>query len=246
MTARPRRLAILQSNYIPWRGYFDIVASVDRFLIYDVVQFTKNDWRNRNRIKTANGVIWLTIPVTTSGRFGQTIEETRIADGRWASSHWRTIAQAYGKAPFFAEQAGRFAGLYERLGSIESLSAVNQLLIEAISEALGLSTQIARVRDLPEGTPSERLVRICQTEGAGVYLSGPSGRDYLELDLFAEADIAVEFIDYAGYEPYPQIHGPFEPRVSALDLLFNAGPGAAAYLAWSRRAASPPPRDREQ
>jgi hypothetical protein len=96
-----KRVAILQSNYIPWVGYFDIISRVDEFVIYDVVQFTKNDWRNRNRIKTAGGLQWLTIPVVTSGRFGQSVAETRIAARDWTVKHWRSVAQAYARAPLF-------------------------------------------------------------------------------------------------------------------------------------------------
>src|SRR5688572_14117403 len=108
-----KRVAILQSNYIPWRGYFDILGSVDEFIIYDIVQFTKNDWRNRNRIRTANGLQWLTIPVKTSGRFGQTIAETDVDGTAWAGSHWKSISQAYARAPFFANYREQLEAAYD-------------------------------------------------------------------------------------------------------------------------------------
>lgn len=226
-----KRVAILQSNYIPWRGYFDIIGSVDEFVIYDVVQFTKRDWRNRNRIKTAAGLRWLTIPVVTAGAYHQTIAETRIADPSWAATHWRSLTHAYAHAPYFMEYRDRWADLYARCAALDSLSAVNRLLIEAIAAELGLTAAITDAAGYAaEGDRNERLVAICRAAGATVYLSGPSAKAYLDVDRFAGAGIAVEFMDYAGYRPYPQIHGPFEPSVSVLDLIFNTGPGARAHL----------------
>ena len=226
-----KRVAILQSNYIPWRGYFDIVGLVDEFVIFDVVQFTKNDWRNRNRIKTAAGVQWLTIPVATAGKFGQTIAQTRIARSNWTVKHWRAIEQSYSKAPYFEMYRDRLAAAYRACGALEYLSAVNRTLIEVLASELGLSTRISSAEDYRmDGGRSERLVALCRTLGARVYVSGPSGRNYLDRGLFAESGIVVEFVDYSNYVPYPQLHGSFEPAVSVLDLLFNTGQTAASYM----------------
>src|SRR4029079_17998839 len=122
-----KRVAILQSNYIPWVGYFDIISRVDEFVIYDVVQFTKHDWRNRNRIKTAGGLQWLTIPVVTSGRFGQSVAETRIAAPDWTVTHCRVVAEAYARAPFFRHYKDCIATAYEQCATIDLLSAVNRV-----------------------------------------------------------------------------------------------------------------------
>jgi hypothetical protein len=225
------RIAILQSNYIPWRGYFDILNLVDQFLIYDIVQYTKDDWRNRNRIKTAQGPQWLTIPVATSGKFGQTIAETRIADRTWAAKHWKSISQAYARAPFFEMYRDRFADAYRRAADIERLSLVNREFMGVIADALGITTPVVDAAPYVTAVDrSERLVELCQAMGAGAYLSGPSARDYLDPKPFADAGIRIDFMDYSGYEPYPQLHGPFEPAVSVIDLLFNMGPGASAHL----------------
>lgn len=230
-----KRVAILQSNYIPWRGYFDIIGSVDEFVLYDSVQFTKNDWRNRNRIKTANGTRWLTIPVITSGRFGQTIKETRIASSGWASKHWRTLSLSYAKAPYFERYRERFAEIYRECGETEYLWVVNRMLIEAVVAELRLPTRISESADyLLTGNRTERLVSLCRTLGADVYISGPSASSYLDLRLFHDASMSVEFFDYSGYGPYPQLHGAFEPAVSILDLLFNVGPEASSYMSFLR------------
>lgn len=226
-----KRVAVLQSNYIPWRGYFDIIGLADEFVIYDVVQFTKNDWRNRNRIKTPQGPIWLTIPVATAGRLGQSIAQTRIADRNWAARHWRSISQAYARAPHFERYRQRLAAAFEACGQLEWLSAVNRALIETVAAELGLATRISSAADMSlEGDRTQRLVGLCRALGAGVYVSGPRGRNYLDVGLFHDAGIAVEFVDYSGYSDYPQLHGAFEPAVSVLDLLFNTGPLARSYM----------------
>jgi hypothetical protein len=226
-----KRVAILQSNYIPWRGYFDIVSQVDEFVLYDTVQFTKNDWRNRNRIRTAHGVKWLTIPVQTASQFGQTIAETKIAEPGWAAKHWRSLSQSYARAPFFDQYRERLADVYAACADLPYLSAVNRVLIQCVVSALELPTRILSAADYPlDGDRNERLVQLCRVLGAQVYVSGPSARDYLDLPAFTRAGIGVEFMDYSGYAPYPQVHGGFEPAVSVLDLLFNVGDAARSYL----------------
>jgi hypothetical protein len=233
-----RRLAVLQSNYIPWRGYFDIIGGVDEFVLYDIVQFTKNDWRNRNRIRTVDGPRWLTIPIRTAGRFGQSVADAEIASGTWASRHWRSIAQAYARAPFFPEYRERFEDAFAAASALPRLSQVNRLLIETVCRALDLTTAIRDAGEfaLPAGR-NERLLTLCRDTGADVYVSGPSARTYLDASLFAASGVRVEFMDYSTYGPYPQVHGdPFEPFVSVLDLLFNTGPAAATYLRSRQRS----------
>jgi hypothetical protein len=223
-------IAVLQSNYIPWKGYFDLMAAVDRFVVYDVVQYTKNDWRNRNRIKTPSGPVWLTIPVRHSGRFGQRIEEVEVADQRWRPRHWRTIEQAYRRAPFFDACREPFEALY--LGSTESrLSAVNRTFLEALCASLAIATPLADAAeiDLPEDR-IERLVAICRHFGATRYVSGPAAKAYLDESAFEQAGISVQYFDYSGYPEYPQLYPPFEHSVSALDLLFNTGPDARRWM----------------
>jgi hypothetical protein len=226
-----KRIAIVQSNYIPWRGYFDIIGLVDEFVLYDIVQFTKRDWRNRNRIKTPAGLRWLTIPVATAGAYHQSIAETRISDPGWAATHWRTLTHAYAHAPYFEAYRDRWAALYAACAGHELLSDVNRLLIEAVAADLGLTTTITDASAYSaNGERSERLLAICRAAGAATYLSGPTARAYLDVARFAAEGVAVEFMDYSSYQPYPQMHGPFEPSVSVLDLLFNTGPRAREYV----------------
>lgn len=221
-----KRVAIVQSNYIPWKGYFDLMASVDEFVLYDDVQFTRRDWRNRNRIKTPNGLHWLSIPVEVKGKFSQTIQETRIADPGWGRQHWATIKHHYRAAPYFDYYAALFEELYLS-ESEEQLSLVNARFLQAIRGALQIHSRLTWSTDYSAaGKKSERLLSLCQQCGASEYLSGPSARAYLDEDLFASAGIKVSWMSYEGYPEYPQLNPPFEHRVSVIDLLLNTGPDA--------------------
>jgi hypothetical protein len=234
-----KRVAIVQSSYIPWRGYFDIIGQVDEFVLYDSVQFTKRDWRNRNRIKTVSGPLWLTIPVATAGAFTQSVADTRISDPAWAAAHWRSIEHAYARAPYFDEYRGRWQERFRECAGEVMLSRVNRRLLEAVASELGFRTVFTDAAAYPvTGDRNSRLVDICRAAGATTYLSGPSARVYLDVEQFRAAGILVEFMDYSGYREYPQLHGPFEPSVSILDLLFNVGPEAPAYLSPASRRPS--------
>jgi hypothetical protein len=227
MSAHPSRgltVAVLQSNYLPWKGYFDIIHDVDLFVFYDDVQFTKNDWRNRNLIKTPAGTQWLTVPVGQD--IGRLICEVTLPDSRWARAHWKTLAQNYSRAPHFARYRAFFESVYlER--SWTHLSEVNRHLVEGICRELGIAARFADSRDHAlEGRGSERLLRLLQKLGAKTYVSGPAARGYLDHAAFRRAGIEVVYKSYAGYPEYPQLHPPFEHRVSIVDMLFNLGPAA--------------------
>jgi hypothetical protein len=228
---RPRRrIAIIQSSYIPWKGYFDVIRAVDQFIFLDDAQMTKRDWRNRNLIKTERGLQWITIPVETKGRYHQTIDETRIA-APWAERHWATLQHAYGKAPYFAKLGPAVCALYEAAGAESMLSRVNYTLIRGICDILGIMTPLVYSRAFaPHGTKTDRLLAICAAAGATDYLSGPSAAAYLEVERFTAAGIAVHWADYSGYPPYPQLHDGFEHGVTILDLLFNTGADAPRYM----------------
>jgi hypothetical protein len=222
-------VAILQSNYIPWKGYFDLIGLSDDFVLLDDVQYTKNDWRNRNRIKTQQGPAWLTIPVKHAGRFGQRIDEVCIAGDQWRVTHWRSIVQSYASAPYFATYRDRLEHTYAQAS--ESLTEVNRRFIDCLCELLGIRTRISSSADYPTaGSPTERLVEICRALGASTYLTGPAARNYLDETLFVEADISVEYMDYSGYAVYPQLYPPFEHKVSIIDLLLTVGAEAPTYL----------------
>lgn len=235
-----KKLAILQSNYIPWKGYFDLVNSVDEFILYDDVQYTKNDWRNRNKIKTDQGSLWLTIPVKQPS-LAQTIRETEVASNIWRTKHWKSIAQAYARSPHFAEVKPMLEPLY--LGSDETLlSAINFAFISAINRFLGITTRIRWSNEFElTGDKSERLVNLCKQAGADTYLTGPSALDYMDCNLFAQALISIEVADYSGYPQYPQLYPPFEHAVSILDLILNAGHGAKHYMKSFSGSSSPEP-----
>lgn len=225
-----KRVAIVQSNYIPWKGYFDLIRQCDEFILYDDVQYTRRDWRNRNLIKTPSGLQWLTIPVEVKGKYFQRIRDTRISDPGWGRKHWTAIRLNYAKAPFFDAYRESFESLY--LGDLPTmLSDVNRLFIERICLILGIRTTIRWSHEfaLADGR-SERLLQLCLATGATDYLSGPSARNYLDEEMFRAAGLSVTWMDYSRYRPYPQLHGAFEHGVTALDLIFNTGSAAPEYL----------------
>lgn len=223
------RICIIQSCYIPWKGFFDLIGRCDEYVIFDSAQFVKRHWHNRNRIKTANGVEWLTIPVVTKGRFDQPIEEVLI-EKPWAEKHWRALELAYRRAPCFDAFAPVVRGWYERADKETRLTDVNELFTREIANLLGLKTRIVRDTAYPaDGVKTARLLAIARAAGADHYLSGPSARVYLDEALLAEAGISTEWMSYQGYPEYPQLHGEFEHAVSVLDLLFNTGPDAPRF-----------------
>ncbi len=226
-----RRIAIMQSSYIPWKGYFDLIRSVDHVVLYDDMQFTRRDWRSRNRIVTAQGLQWLSVPVEVKGKFNQRICDTRIADPRWHAKHWRTLQHAYARAPFFIQYRDALESTYASLAGEFSLSSVNRRLTEMICKLLGIDTPFSWSMDHPQRPGrNDRLLSLCQHLGADEYLSGPSARAYLDTGLFASAGVSVLFADYRGYPVYPQGTEDFEHAVTALDLLFNTGPDAVSHM----------------
>lgn len=223
-------VAIVQSSYIPWKGYFDLIRAADEFILLDDVQFTKRDWRSRNRIKTKDGLYWLTIPVQTSGRYQQRIMDTTIADSTWSERHWQTIQSAYARTPFFDAYAPQLREAYQRVTS-NRLSDVNRSLLERVCQMLGITTPIRWSSEYhPREGRNERLIDLCVKSGATDYLSGPSARGYVDEAVFADAGVTVHFADYSGYREYDQPYPPFEHAVSVLDLLFCTGPAASDYL----------------
>lgn len=223
-----KKIAILQSNYIPWKGYFDMIASVEEFIIYDDMQFTKNDWRNRNKIKTPNGVEWLSIP--TGQNIDRLIRDVLISDSRWQTKHWRTLEANYRRAPFFKEVAAWLEPLYLETFHL-NLSELNRKFIESICDYLGIKTKISNSWDynLIEGK-TERLVDLCVQTGAQEYISGPAAQGYIEEDLFKARSIKLTWFDYSGYIDYPQLWGEFSHGVTILDLLFNCGKDSPRYM----------------
>ena len=218
------KVAINQSNYISWKGYFDMIKSVDLFILYDNVQYTRRDWRNRNKIKTAHGLKWLTIPVNVKGKYFQKINETTISDKKWNLNHLKTIKGCYSKTQYFEDVIPLVEHLYTTANH-ERISEINFHFITGICDYLGINTKIvfSSEYDLSEQRKNERLIDICKQAGAKEYISGPLAKDYIVKDKFDEAGIKLTWMNYDDYLEYPQLHGDFVHKVSILDVLFNCG-----------------------
>lgn len=200
-----RSIAILQSNYIPWKGTLDLIASVDEFVILDSVQFTKNDWRNRNRIQTPQGPRWLTIPIRTAGRMGQSIAAAEVADAGWAGRHWKSVAQTYARAPQFRQYAAELEQAYAQAEREIRLSRINRIFLELGLRWLRCGTRLTSSSQYPDHRDRvERLIGICRAAGAARYISGPRARAYLDVNRFAAAGIDVQFFEYPEY-PKPHL-----------------------------------------
>lgn len=223
-----KRVAIVQSNYIPWKGYFDLIHSVDELVLFDDVQYTRRDWRNRNRIKTPQGPAWLTVPVNAKGNYHEPIRTITVSDPSWAARHWKSLATHYGKARRFHSCAETVERVYQACEGDTHLSAINHRWITALCGLLDIATTITWSMDYTlEPDRTERLVGICRQAGASTYLSGPAARSYIDPTRFEAAGVELEYFDYSGYPEYGQLNPPFDHFVTVLDLLFNEGPDEA-------------------
>lgn len=224
-----KKIAILQSNYIPWKGYFDIIRRADVFVIYDEVQYTKNDWRNRNLIKTAKGAEWLTIPVSQKS-LQQRIDETTVTQKNWHKKHWNTLVCNYAKAPYFKDYEADFEAFYSSLNT-ENLSEINLLFIKKINSILDIKSEIIDSKSLKlSGDKNDRLIDAVKKLNGTHYISGPAAKNYIDIDKFHTESISIEWMNYSGYPLYSQLFGPFTHEVTILDLIFNEGPNAKLYL----------------
>ncbi|MFW7343413.1 WbqC family protein [Pollutimonas sp. H1-120] len=225
-----KRVAILQSNYIPWKGYFDMIATVDELILFDDMQYTRRDWRNRNQIKTPQGLQWLTVPVVVKGKYHQRIRDTEIDGITWPSMHWKALVQNYSRAPHFREIAEWLEPLYLQQ-AYSHLSRLNSTFIHAICNYLHIKTTITNSwdYDLIEGK-SDRLADLCQQAGGSEYVSGPAAKDYIDEQVFVDRGLRLSWFNYDGYPDYPQLWGAFVHNVSILDLLFNCGKDANLYM----------------
>jgi hypothetical protein len=224
-----KRIAILQSNYIPWKGYFDIINSVDEFVFHDDLQYTKNDWRNRNKIKTERGTTWLTIPCGTNQK--RLICEVEMKDNSWQKKHWNQIEINYCKTQYWNIYKDFFSEIYLN-NKWNNLSEFNQTLIKKISiELLEVTTIFRDSREFNlKCSKAERVLELLKRISATSYLSGPSARNYLKESMFKEAKIDIYWMDYSGYPEYNQMFEPFIHEVSIIDLIFNEGPDLKNYM----------------
>lgn len=223
---------ILQPSYIPWRGYFGQINRADVFVFYDDVQYDKHGWRNRNQIKTEKGRLWLTIPVHSHAVIEKSIPINQVEidwSKPWNKAHWKALTYAYGRAPFFRNYAPLLESFYQRQDVFLADFVID--LTVALAREMGIChTRFIRSSDMKTtGQKTERLVNILVQLGAKHYISGPSARDYIENDKLAAAGITLEYMDY-NFPEYPQLHPPFDPNISILDLLFMTGPDALRYI----------------
>ena len=217
---RPLTVSIHQPAYLPWLGYFDRIAASDVFVFLDTVQFEKNSFTNRNRIKTPQGPQWLTVPVLAQGHFDKSLIEIEI-DGRqdWRKKHLRSIEQNYRRAPFFAERFDRLATAYASAQRCLAELCFCQLTFWL--HELGIPTRVLRASELAvEGAKSDLVLALCRAVGATTYLSGALGRDYLHEEQFSAAGIALSYQDY-DHPTYPQLYGDFLPALSVVDFWMN-------------------------
>lgn len=227
-----KKVAVLQSNYIPWKGVFDIIHDVDLFVFYDEVQYVPRSWQNRNLIRVPNGTQWLTVPVCSERT--SAIEEVTIADSKWSAKHFNAICTNYGKAPYFEQYKSFLEYIYleKKWGT---LSELNQFLLMEISKILGIKTEFRNSREFKStGAKHEKLLSLLKEIGADYYLSGPAAKDYILVEDYEKAGIELVWKSYDGYPAYRQRYDPYISAVSILDLLFNTGNDAPYYI-WGWR-----------
>lgn len=223
--------AIHQPQYLPWLGYFEKMARADVFVLLDNVQFKKNEWQNRNRIRTSQGWQWLTVPVLHN--HGQLISEVKLnADVDWRQQHRKAIEFSYKKAPFFAEYWPRLSPVYEREWA--TLGELNIAVVKLLAELLGIRTKLVVASALPvTSEKTQRLIDICRSVGCDSYLAGAGCAAYMDFELFRSSGVGVEQQDYK-HPRYPQLWSrageEFVPYLSVLDLLFNCGPGSLQII----------------
>ena len=224
------RVIITQSNYIPWKGYFSAMREATHFVVYDEMQYTKRDWRNRNMLITPNGPKWLSIPIEVKGKYYQKINEAQVSDSSWGVKHWNFIESNYKKTPYFKEYSTYFKPLYLTPPS-EYLSDINLAFIQQIVTLLDINIKIISSSQFKlKGDKTEKLVNICKDLNATKYFTGPVAKNYMDEDLFTHNNIEIEYYNFSGYPEYKQQWGEFTHAVSILDMFFNLGPKTINYF----------------
>lgn len=229
------KVVITQSNYIPWKGYFDMIVNSDLLILLDDVQYTRRDWRNRNKIKTPSGSTWLTIPVETKGKYGsQRICETKISNNIWTNDHLNLISNSYKNAPKFKEVIDFLSDLYKKAQELAFLSEVNLLFISEICNYLGIKTKIKKSTDyynleeLSNFEASERLLNLCNKVNCDTYITGPAAKNYMNVEIFKP--IQIKWANYNNYRQYDQLYGDFTHEVSIIDMLMMLGKNSPDFF----------------
>lgn len=232
-----KKIAILQPNYIPWKGVFDLINRVDVFVFYDDVQFTAKDWRSRNRIRTAHGDLWLTVPVLCKGRREQRICDAIIdPNSNWQSKHYKALKANYQRARYFKDYEYLLDEIY-LANQWAKVADLNIFATKLISGALGVKTEWHRSRDLGQsgGKNGERAINLCRALGCDYFINGTSARSFMDASLFMESGIELDYMSYS-YPEYEQLHQPFVHEVTVLDVIFNCGPKAREFVCMGQGA----------
>jgi len=223
-----RKAAILQSNYIPWKGVFDMMNQVDVFVFLEDVQFTRRDWRSRNVIKTANGTQWLTVPIKKCSRDTKICDVEINNDKNWRNKHYNSIVHNYSRADYFEDYKYILDDIYSK--ERKDLSAFNIYTNKYLSKILGIEVEFVNSCDLnTSGTKDDKLIQICKKVGADSYLSGPAAKNYIVKEKFEDAGVKLEYIEY-NYPKYKQLYGNFNHYVTVLDTIFNCGKDFKKYI----------------
>ena len=226
------KVVILQSSYIPWKGYFDLINDADIFVFFDDVQFTSRDWRSRNKYKTKDGSKWLTVPVGSNR--GKLINEITIPDRHWQKKHFKSLVSSYSTCKYF----GSYLYILERFyidNQWSSLHKMNQFIIKELAALLGISTKFIDSSSIKsDGKNQYKLLDIAKSLNASEYISGPSAKSYINKEVFESENIQVTWKDYSNYPEYMQIHPPYDPYVTILDLIFHVGHQNAPDYIWQQ------------
>ena len=223
------KVLVTQPNYIPWKGYFDLIAKVDKFVVLDDVQYTSRDWRNRNLIKTPQGTIWLNIPINKKNRI--LIKDVLIKDFNWVNDHLNKIERNYKKSRYFDSIFPALQETYQGLTS-ERLIDINIEIINFICRYLDIQTEISFSSDIKDKNleKSHRILDICIENNATIYVTGSKSKNYIDENIFNSKKIRIEFEEFENYPSYDQLWGLFNEKVSVIDLLFNEGPNSYKFM----------------
>jgi len=224
------KVIITQSNYIPWKGYFSAMREATHLVLYDDMQYTKRDWRNRNMLITPNGPKWLSVPIEVKGKYYQKINEAKVSDLGWGVKHWDFIKSNYKNSSYFNEYKNYFEDLYLNPPS-EFLSEINLEFIKRIITLLNIDIEILSSKEFElKGNKTEKLINICKELNASKYYTGPAAKNYMDENLFMDNNIKIEYYNFSGYPEYKQQWGDFTHNVSILDMFFNLGPETINYF----------------
>lgn len=228
------KIIITQSNYIPWKGYFTTMRKATHIILYYYAQYTRRDWRNRNKIVTPSGPTWLSIPIDVKGKYLQKINEAKVKNNDWCLDHWNKIVQNYKNAPCFKEYSQYFEDLYlEKFTELDYLSDVNRVMLLRCIELLGIEIEVLDSREFSiRGGKTGKLINICKDLEANEYFTGPAARGYMEEQMFPENGIKLTYYDLDGFPEYKQMWEGFDHHVSILDMFFNLGSDTAKHFNW--------------